>query len=52
MKCPYEDPTGALCKVCQIINRMPHAYCCLIECMEHEFCRSCMRVTILKGELP
>ena len=29
------------CAECQKEFNMPEAYCCLDECGEHEFCRSC-----------
>lgn len=32
---------GDLCKVCQKKYNMPHNWCCLYECREHEFCSGC-----------
>lgn len=29
------------CKECAKLFKMPHVYCCLDECGEHEFCRGC-----------
>lgn len=29
------------CNQCQTEYNMPHSYCCLDECGEHEFCRGC-----------
>ena len=29
------------CNECHKKFDFPHNYCCLIECGEHEFCRSC-----------
>ena len=29
------------CDICKEKYRMPHDFCCLYECGEHEFCRNC-----------
>lgn len=29
------------CDICKEKYRMPHDFCCLHECGEHEFCRNC-----------
>jgi hypothetical protein len=49
MNCPYEKTSLAKCSKCQTEYDMPFAFCCLIECMEHEFCRGCIGPKILKG---
>lgn len=48
MKCPTDAKTSVDCVECQIKHGMPHYYCCLMECHEHEFCRNC-KVVIKKG---
>lgn len=29
------------CDICKRMYHMPHNYCCLEECGEHEFCINC-----------
>lgn len=36
------------CKDCQLKNKMPFKFCCLIECGEHEFCRACLENQVYK----
>jgi hypothetical protein len=37
--CPYDAQSIQDCQVC--MSDAPHAYCCKLECREHEFCRGC-----------
>jgi len=50
MECPYDCTHFIPCKKCQIEYEMPHNYCCLTECGQHEFCRSCTKGAYLKGD--
>lgn len=34
-------PSASDCDNCQSMFSMPHGYCCLEECGEHEFCVGC-----------
>lgn len=36
-----QSPTINDCDKCSKEYEMPHPYCCLNECNEHEFCRGC-----------
>ena len=40
-----------ICKSCQKQYQMPHIYCCLEECGEHEFCKNCDKGIYFKKEL-
>ena len=55
MECPRKEKENGdvlKCTACHLENKMPYPYCCLLECGEHEFCRTCARYcsNILKGE--
>jgi hypothetical protein len=40
--CKYtEHPNWVTCVECHNEHKMPHPYCCLIECGEHGFCGRC-----------
>lgn len=39
-KCEF---TICSCEVCAKKYEMPYDNCCLYECCEHEFCRSCKK---------
>jgi hypothetical protein len=47
MKCEIVNPN---CKDCEVKYKMPHEYCCLEECGEHEFCKDCKSVIYLKED--
>lgn len=37
----FKTPATSDCDYCISMFHMPHGYCCLEECGEHEFCRNC-----------
>lgn len=40
--CEFNRRTGLNdCDICKEKYCMPHDFCCLHECGEHEFCRNC-----------
>lgn len=45
---PKEKCEEKGCLDCQQKYQMPHSYCCLDECGEHEFCRNCHEGIYLK----
>ena len=51
MLCPKDKPTLNDCVDCQADNQMPKAWCCLIECNEHDVCKKCSKgANLNKGE--
>ena len=46
--CSRKPTRIADCIACQAEKQMPHDYCCLMECGQHEFCRGCDKGIYLK----